>query len=62
MQGVESFLLRFSPRPRVVLSGEEDNGCDNVGVIANELAIEVCKAKEGIYSLDQGWGIPVSDG
>ena len=52
MQGVEGFLLRFSPRPRVVLSGEGDNGCDNVGVIGNELSIEVCEAKKGMYSLD----------
>ena len=62
MQGVESFLLRFSPRLRVVLLSEEDNGCNNIGVVGNELSIEVCEAKEGVYSLDQGQGIPVSDG
>ena len=42
--------------------GEEDNGCDNVGVVGDEFAIEVCKAKEGSYSLDRGRRMPVSDG
>ena len=37
-------MLRFSPRPRVVFSGEEDDGCDNIGVVGDELSIEVCKA------------------
>ena len=46
----------------MVFSSEEDNGCDNVGVVGNELSIKVCKAKEGVYSLDRGWGMPVSDG
>ena len=62
VQGVKSFLLRLSPGPRAVLLGEEDNGCDNVGVVGDELSIEVRKAKEGTYSLDRGWGMPVSDG
>ena len=39
--------------------GEEDNGCDNVGVVGDEFAIEVCKAKEGSYSLDRGRRMPV---
>ena len=42
--------------------GEGDDGCDNVGVVGNELLIEVCEAKEGMYSLDRGRGMPVSDG
>ena len=60
-QGVKSFLLWFSPRPRVVLSSEEDNGCNDVGVVGNELSVKVRKAKEGAYSLDRGWRMPVSD-
>ena len=48
-QGVESLLLGFSPRPRVVFASEEDNGCDDVGVVRNELAVKVCRAKEGAY-------------
>ena len=46
----------------MVLSSEEDDGCDNVGVVGNELAVKVRKAKEGAYSLDRGWRMPVSDG
>ena len=54
-------MLGFSPGPRVVLLSEEDNGCDNVGVVGNELSVKVLKAKEGVYSLDRGWRMPVSD-
>ena len=45
----------------MILSSEEDNGCNNVGVVGNELLVKVCKAKEGAYSLDGGWRVPVSD-
>ena len=45
----------------MVLLSEEDNGCDNVGVIGNELSVKVRKAKEGVYSLDRGWRVPVSN-
>ena len=55
VQGVEGFLLGICPRPGVVLSSEEDNGCNNIGVVGNEFAIEVCKFKEGVYSLYRGW-------
>ena len=41
---------------------KEDDGCDDVGVVGNELAIEVCKAEEGAYSLDRRRRAPVSDG
>ena len=40
----------------MVLSSEEDYGCDNVGVIGNELSVKVHKAKEGADSFDRGWG------
>ena len=62
MQRVEGFLLGFSPRPRVVFSSKENNGCDDVGVVRDELAIEVCKTEEGAYSFDRGWRMPVFDG
>ena len=45
----------------MVLVSEEDNGCDDVGVVGNELSVKVRKAKEGAHSLDRGWGMPVSD-
>ena len=41
---------------------EEDNGCDDVGVVGNELAVKVHKAKEGVYSLGRGWRMQVSNG
>ena len=45
----------------MILSSEEENGCDNVGVVGNELLVKVCKAKEGVYTLDGGWRMPVSN-
>ena len=62
MQRVKSLQLGLSPGPRVVLTSEEDDGCDNVGVLGNELVIEVHKAKEGMYSFDRGRRTPVSNG
>ena len=62
MQRVEGFLLGLNPRPRVVFSSEENDGCNDVGVVGNEFTIEVRKAKEGAYSFDRGWGMPVFDG
>ena len=41
---------------------EENNECDDVGVVGNEFVIEVRKAEEGAYSFDRGWGMPVFDG
>ena len=61
MQGVKSLLLGPSPGPRVVLSSEEDDGCNDVGVVGNELSVKVHKAKEGACSLDRGWRVQVSD-
>ena len=62
MQEVEGFLLRISPRPGVVLPSEENNGCDDVGIIGNEFVIEVCKPQEGAYSFDRGGRVPFLDG
>ena len=45
----------------MVLSSEEDNVCDDVGVVGDEFLVKVCKAKEGAYSLDRRWRMPVSD-
>ena len=45
----------------MVFSSEEDNGCDNVGVVGDEFAVKVHKTKEGAYSLDRGWRMPVSN-
>ena len=45
----------------MVLSSEEDDRCDDVGVVGNDLSVKVHKAKEGAYSLDRGWRMPVSD-
>ena len=45
----------------MVLSSEEDDGCDDVGVVGNELSVKVHKAKEGVYPLDRGWRMPIPD-
>ena len=45
----------------MVLSSEENDECDNVGVVGNELSVKVRKAKEGAYSLDRGWRMPIPD-
>ena len=38
-----------------------NDGCDNVGVIGNELLVKVRKAKEGSYALDGGQRVPISN-
>ena len=49
---VKGTLLKSSPNPRLVLFGKEHKGGDDVGVIRDELPIEICKAKEGMDSFD----------
>ena len=46
----------------MVLSSEEDDGHDNIGIVGNELAIEVHKSEEGVHSFDRRQGMPVFDG
>ena len=43
----------------MVLSSEENDGCNDVRVVQNELAIEVCIPKERMDSLNRGRGLPV---
>ena len=38
----------------MVLSSEEGDRCDDVGVVGDEFVVKVCKTKEGVYSLDRG--------
>ena len=45
----------------MVFSSEEDDGCNDIEVVGNELPVKVHKAKEGAHSLDRGWRMPVSD-
>ena len=53
MKVVEGALLESSPNPRLVLFGKERKGMVDVGVIRDELPIEICEAKEGMDSLDR---------
>ena len=46
----------------MVLSSEENNGHDNVGVVGYKLAIEVHKSQEGAYSFDRRRRAPFLDG
>ena len=62
MQGVESCLLWTRPGPRVILVSEENNGCDDVGVIRNKLVIEVHKSQKGVNTLNRRGGFPILDG
>ena len=62
MKVVEGMLLESSPNPGLVLFGKEHKGMNNVGVIRDELLIEICKAKEGTDSFDRGGGLPCVDG
>ena len=59
---VEGALLENSPNPRLVFFGKECEGVDDVGVIRDELPIEICKTKEGTDSLDRGGGFPCVNG
>ena len=45
----------------MVLLSEEDDGHYNVGVVGDEFVVKVRRTKEGVYFLDRGWRMPVSD-
>ena len=59
---VKGTLLESSPNPRLVLFGKECKRVDNVGVIRDELLIEICEAKEGTDSFDGGGSFPCVNG
>ena len=59
---VEGALLESSSNPRLVLFDKECKGGDDVGVIRDELSIEICKAKEGTDSFDGGGKFPCVNG
>ena len=59
---IEGTLLKSSPNPRFVFFGKEHKGGDNVGVIRDELLIEICEAKEGTNSFDGGGKFPYVNG
>ena len=43
---IEGTLLERAPYSRLILLGEEGEWSDDIGVVWNEFAIEVCKPKE----------------
>ena len=43
---IEGALLERVPCLRLILFGEEGERGDNIGIVWNEFAIEVCKTKE----------------
>ena len=45
-EGIKCMLLKRTPSPGLVFLGEGSKGGDNVGVIRDELLIEIGKAKE----------------
>ena len=62
MKVVEGALLESFPNPRLVLFCKEHKGIDNVGVIRDELLIEICEAEKGMDSFDRGGRFPCVDG
>ena len=44
VKGVEGFLLKRSPIPRLVFPGEKVERGDNMGEVGDEFAIEICKS------------------
>ena len=61
MKVVKGALLESSPNPRLVLFGKECKGVDDIGVIRDELLIEICETKEGMDSFDGGGRLPCVD-
>ena len=41
---IKGALLERGPRSRLIFFGEEDERGDNVGIVWNKFAIEVCKS------------------
>ena len=46
---------------RLVLPGEQIEGSNNIGEVGNKIAIEICKPKEKVNTLDGGWRFPFFD-
>ena len=61
-EGVERTLTLLGKVPRGVLSGEPSEGNHNVGVIINELMVEVGEAQKGLDILYPSGLRPVADG
>jgi len=51
-KGVKSGLTGGGPVPLKVLFGEVNEGVSDVGVVGNELSVEIGEAKERAYILD----------
>ena len=58
-QGIKGCLAGRGPRPGQVFLGEVDQRAGDVGVVRNELSVEVGEAEEGAYILDLDWSRPV---
>ena len=54
---VEQSLACRGPFPREVFLGEVDEGSGNVGVVRDEMTVEVCKAEEGsdVFDFLRSW-------
>ena len=49
------------PVPLGAFFAKVDEGMGNIGVVKNEVVVEVCKAKKGVYILDCRGGRPFGD-
>ena len=60
-EGVEGGLAGGRPVPGEVLLGEVNERSGDIGVIRNEMSVEVCEAKEGPDVFDFLGGRPTAD-
>ena len=62
MKVVEGMLLESFPNPGLVLFDMECKGMNDIGVIRDELSIEICEAEEEMDSFDRGGGLSCVNG
>ena len=61
LQSVEGVLARVVPIPQGIFLCEIEERVFNVGVVANELPIEVGESQEGMNIVYLGWSGPIPD-
>jgi len=61
LEGVECGVSLGIPVPRRILAGEASEGHNNVGIVEDEMSVEVGEAKEGLNLLEILWSWPLEN-
>ena len=61
LEGIEGGLTRGGPIPREVFLGEVEEGASDIGVVGDELSVEIGETKERANVFHLGWCGPICD-